>query len=859
MRSFDLPSHLPSHVSPPLSPPLSPHVSPSLLSPPLLSPPSLFSHHSNTPIACFHCGLPVPSEAQLSVKFKGHDQAVCCVGCEAVATTIIDAGLSNFYVERSGPSALPALIAPLGAVNAANYDLPRIQSQYVSAATDSKHSASLYIDGVTCNACLWLAEATLRQIHGVVGAEINYISHRAELSWQGNDVNLAMIVDAVARVGLRATPVATGERQAVRAKDRRESLKHLGVALLAMMQVMMFTVPLYFTDFDDISAEARRLMQWASLALTLPVVFYAAQPFWLGALRDWRTRHISMDSPVALAIATTFTTSLWAMMTGRGALYFDSISMFVFLLLMARYLEASIRDRALTRIERLSNSMPAVAWQLAHYPVSRASSQMASAGLAQGDAILIPTGQTIPADCILLEGLAEVDESIVTGESRPVIHAVGSTLIGGTINLGSPLIARVECVGAASVLATVARMAERSLGERPRLSVLTDRVARLLMPSLIGLAAAAGIIWLFIDMTQSFSVAVAVIVVTCPCAVALAAPLAYASATLKTAKAGLLISRGHVLEMLPQITDVVFDKTGTLTTGKLCVGQIDTCTAISRCDAIAIAAALEVGATHPIAESIRSLDRGEAAAVVATNLRVVPGGGVEGEINGSRYRFGHQKFSCPGSAASAALTSAADDDAFVLSCDEQWLATFQADDALKPDALATVSAMQRAGRTVHLLSGDRIGRVRSVADELGIDVAHTLAEQTPAEKLAYITQLRSEGRKVAMIGDGVNDAPVLGAADVSIAMAAGADLPRLTADAVLMSPKLSLIISVLTLARRTKKIINQNFAWAILYNAIAIPLAMANLINPAWAAIGMGVSGLIVVLNSMRLLRSRTP
>lgn len=818
----------------------------------LLQSSPLFSCHPQPLMACFHCGLPVGLDTNLRVKFNGESKAVCCAGCEAVATTIMAAGLSNFYLERSEVSEVPAK----SAVNTANYDLPEIQSQYVSTDNDSNQTASIYIDGVTCNACLWLAETSLRRVRGVTSAQINYISHRAEVVWKGTDTNLATIVDAISRVGLRATPVAAGKRQAARAKAKRESLKQLGVALLAMMQLMMFTVPLYFTDFDDISADARQLMQWASLVLTLPVVTYAARPFWLGAWRDWRTRHVSMDSPVALAIASTFITSLWAVGTERGSLYFDSISMFVFLLLMARYLEASIRDRALTRIERLSNAVPASAWRLSRYPASRASSEVASAALIQGDIILIPTGQTISADSILLEGVAEVDESIVTGESRPAMRTTGSILVGGTINLGSPLIARVERVGVTSVLAAVTQMAERSLGERPRLSRLTDRVARFLMPSLIAVAVGAGIVWLLINAGQSFSVVVAVIAVTCPCAVALAAPLAYAIATLTTAEDGLLISRGHVLETLPQITDIVFDKTGTLTMGKLIVSQIDTCVAISRGDAIAIAAALEIGAAHPISKSISSLARGEASVVVATNLRLVPGGGVEGAINGSLYRFGHKKFACSVSAGTSAVPSLISDDSFVLSCNGQWLATFQTEDALKPDALETVRTMQRLGFIVHLLSGDRIDRVRAVSNELGIDYAYTMAEQTPSRKLAYIMQLRSEGRKVMMIGDGVNDAPVLGAADVSVAMASGADLPRLTADAVLLSPNLKLIVSVLALARRTKKIIGQNFAWAILYNAIAIPMAVANLINPALAAIGMGISGLIVVLNSMRLLRS---
>jgi P-type Cu2+ transporter len=356
-------------------------------------------------------------------------------------------------------------------------------------------------------------------------------------------------------------------------------------------------------------------------------------------------------------------------------------------------------------------------------------------------------------------------------------------------------------------------------------------------------------VWFFIDSTQSFNVAVAVLAVTCPCAIALAAPLAFTSATLTISKHGLLIARGHVLEVLPTITDVVFDKTGTLTTGQLVITDIVTACGTTRDEIVAVAQMLEIGAAHPIARAIQTLtlDYPNNPTMIAQQLRLIPGGGVEGVIDGSTYRLGNRAFSC---------ADQCDDDAFVLSRDGKWLATFDTEDAIKADATKTIFDLKQAGLTVHLLSGDRALRVKNVARDLGIDDEHTNAAQTPLQKLAYLQQLRKAGRRVAMIGDGVNDAPVLGAADVSIAMGAGADLPRLTADAVLLSPRLSTIVTTLRLARRTKRIIQQNFAWAILYNLIAIPLALANVINPAWAAIGMGVSGLIVVLNSMRLLRS---
>jgi P-type Cu2+ transporter len=811
----------------------------------------MFNARSNGAVACFHCGLPALRDTKFGVSFNGDFRAMCCVGCEAVAKTIINAGLGDYY---RGRSAMPDVdtIPNNGGIHRrlTEFDLPAIQANYVSTADAGEaKSAAFYIDGVTCNACLWLAESVLKRVPGVTSATVNYVTHRAEVKWRDTETTLASIIDAVTRVGLRAMPVAAAERQVSRARERRTLFIQLGVALLAMMQVMMFTVPLYLTAADDISYEAHRLMQWASLMLTLPVVLYSAKPFWQGALSDLCTRHLSMDAPVALAIASTFASSLWSIFNEQGALYFDSISMFVFLLLASRYLESSIRDRALSRIERLTNAVPAVANQLIGYPNANESSKIISAALEAGDVILVGTGQIIAADSILLEGAGEVDEAIATGESRPVTLGIGSTLIGGTLNLGAPLIARVARVGTASTLASIARLAERSLGERPQLAALTDRVATIVAPSLIVLACIAAVVWFFIDSAQSFNVAVAVLAVTCPCAIALAVPLAFTSATLTISKHGLLIARGHVLEVLPTITDVVFDKTGTLTTGQLVITDIVTAYGTTRDEIVAVAQMLEIGAAHPIARAIQTLtiDYPNNPTMIAQQLRLIPGGGVEGVIGEKTYRLGNRAFAC---------FETSDDDAFVLSRDGKWLATFETEDALKADAAKTIFDLKQAGLTVHLLSGDRALRVKNVARDLGIDDKHTIAAQTPLQKLAYVERLRKAGCKVAMIGDGVNDAPVLGAADVSIAMGAGADLPRLTADAVMLSPTLSTIVTTLQLARRTKRIVRQNFGWAILYNLIAIPLALVNVINPAWAAIGMGASGLIVVLNSMRLLRS---
>ncbi|MBL8511677.1 MAG: heavy metal translocating P-type ATPase, partial [Betaproteobacteria bacterium] len=589
----------------------------------------------------------------------------------------------------------------------------------------------------------------------------------------------------------------------------------------------------------------------------LPVVLYSAQTFYRGAWHDIRARHIGMDTPVALAIVATFGTSLWALLAGAGSLYFDAIAMFVFLLLAARYLESGAREAALSHIERLANAAPAVAQRLTHYPHDRQSETVATASLQRGDTILIATGQTVAADGNLIEGDSEFDETLLTGEARPTRHTVGERVWGGSQNCASPVIVRVTGVGADSLLTQISRLAEEAAQQRSPVSGLTERIARQLAPAILLLAAVAAFLWLWIDPRQSFNVLVAVLAVSCPCAIALAAPAAYAAAAHRLATKGLLISRSHVLATAAHISDVIFDKTGTLTCGNLTITRVQPLTGLSEATVLALAAALEKGAAHPIARAITAaLSPYDTEIAPAHGLRLVPGLGVEGIIENSRYRFGTAAFIREiASLPEGSADGGADSGAWVLARDGEALATFEASDPLRADAAATVKHLQAMGVQVHLLSGDQPVRVQAVAAALGIEAARVRAAQLPAEKLAYLNILKANGATTLMVGDGVNDAPVLAAADISLVMGNGADLTRLAADSVLLSPHLAVIADSLSLARRCARIISQNFVWSLGYNALAIPLAMANRVTPAEAAIGMAVSSLVVVANSLRVGR----
>ncbi len=816
---------------------------------------------SEADTVCFHCGLPVTTGARFCIRFDGQTRSLCCAGCEAVARTILDAGLDAYYRERTSNPGVSPSGQPSSAPVDALFDLSAIQSQYVASPDAQTRTADLYIEGITCSACVWLAESALARLPGVTQASVNQITHRASVAWNEGETTLTALLSALTRVGLGGQPAAAATDFAARRKSRRRALIGLGVALLSMMQVMMFTLPLYFSGADDVSPEARHLMGWAALVLTLPAILFSARTFFAGAWRDLRIRHVSMDLPVALAITATFGTSCVALFQGSGAMYFDSISMFIFLLLAARYLESWARESSLALIERLTNAAPAVAWVLPAFPEVRNGNAVAAAELKPGQVIRGANGELVAADGLILEGTSDFDESLLSGESQPLARGPGEMLMGGSLNLGAPVLVRVIRTGELTVAANLRHLTEQALASRPKLTEFADRAARWIAPLTLGLSAVAALVWLAIDASMSFPVAVAVLAVTCPCALALAVPAAQAIATTRLAREGLLITRANTLENIARATDVIFDKTGTVTTGHVTIESMQLLGALDRAQVMAIAVVLEGGSPHPIARALalaHAADLETSADATGTlnadNLHSIGGSGVEGDIGGMTYRLGHEVFvqQLVGHSAPVADTNTA---ALFIGRRGEWLAVFELSDPLKADARKTIASLGDRGLAVHLLSGDRQDLVEQVAEALAIDPSRVQARQIPVQKLEYAATLKARGARLIAVGDGVNDAPLLGSAHVSIAIGSGADLTRLTADAVLLSPNLRPLLTAHAVARKMIRIIHQNFGWAIAYNLIAIPLAVTGRISPAEAAIGMALSSLAVVGNSLRLMR----
>lgn len=806
--------------------------------------------------ACYHCGLPVAHEheARWNVVIDGAARPMCCPGCEAVAHTIVEIGQSAYYRTRT-QFASTADQAQLIPPELHLYD--NADAQF-SLDADSCE-ATLAVEGIRCAACVWLIERQLTRLPGVQAANLNVATERLYVRWSKDLCQPGTILQAVREVGYAAYPY-----DAVRHGEQlRRAGKTLGrqlfIAGLSMMQVMMYVAPAYLAGDDGtLDASMAGLMRWASLLLTLPTICYSALPFFKGAAASLRARALGMDVPVALGIAAAFSASVVATWRGQGEVYFDSVTMFIFLLLCSRYLELIARRKAAVALERLQHALPASAARMAQYPQNRTCSMVPAAALAAGDIILVKPGEAIAADSVIVEGNTAIDMSLLTGESAAQSKRVGDTVPGGAINVSGAVVLRVAKAACDSTLSDLLKLIERAGQGKPQIAQWADQIASWFVAGLLLCALASFGFWYWHDAARAWPVAIAVLVVSCPCALSLATPTALAAATDRLLRRGVLIVQPHVLETLHRITHIVFDKTGTLTLGKPLLQQVELLGALPRNACLHLAAALEAGSAHPVGRAIiaaaaEMYPTDSAQDWHAETIEELPGQGLEGVLHGCRYRLGSAAFVASLAGAMPTPSCGQGMTPVYLGSAGKWLACFLLSDALRPDARATVDYFRARGTKVILLSGDQHALTQGVAAELGIDAAY--GEYLPDQKLTFVQDLQRSGAVVAMVGDGINDAAVLRAADVSFAMGSGAALAQAHADTVLLSGRLASIAEAARTAAKTMTVVRQNLAWATLYNLLAIPAAAFGYLNPWLSGVGMALSSAVVIANALRLRR----
>jgi Cu2+-exporting ATPase len=700
----------------------------------------------------------------------------------------------------------------------------------------------LEIEGATCGACVARIESALRSVPGVTDAVFSLATRRARIA-HGDGVSAAALRAALARAGYAA-------RDPAQLRDpRREgriALWRAGVAGLAMMQIMMLAFPAYVAADGELPWDLERLFALAGLALTIPVLAFSAVPIWRSALAALRAHRVNMDVTVALGIGAAFLASLPATFFG-GPVYYETVAMFVFFLCAGRWFEAKALAASIDASEALGQLLPRSAVRLG----PAGSEPVDPAALAPGDRVWIAAGEAAPADCTLLEGATDFNEALLTGESAPVPKRAGDSILAGSVNLAAPVEARVERVGEEQTLALVRRLVERAASHKPRWAQLADRVAARFVAAVLVLAALGALAWLFIEPSRALGVAVAILVVSCPCALSLATPVALAASANALARQGVLVTRGAAIEALASVDRIVFDKTGTLTTGRMRITAVELLGREPRNQCLALAAALEQAMPHPLAHALVAASPGTGPAV--RDVRAEPGRGVEATLEGRRHRVGSPEY-CAELAGSPPPFDTRDGAPLAaLAAEGAWLAAIRFDDTLRPEAPVLVARLRALGCEVTLLSGDRAAVVERVARSARIGDAR--AGAAPEDKVAVLEAFARRGETVAMVGDGVNDAPGLARAPVSFALGQGSAAARSQADFIVLNPSLLAVPSSIATARLTRRVIAQNLAWAAAYNAVTLPLALTGVLTPWMASLGMSLSSLLVVGNALRLAR----
>ncbi|MBZ0155376.1 MAG: heavy metal translocating P-type ATPase [Alphaproteobacteria bacterium] len=810
---------------------------------------------------CDHCLLGFPEKDAVYDDRDGQTHVFCCHGCRGIYTLIHAEGLDDFYEKRKWSDAgVPAVLKK-------GVDLRPFAEQVRDVGGEKE--LDILIDGIRCASCVWLNEKILGRTDGVAYARVNYAIHRARIRWNPDRIGLDRILSRIVSIGYQPRPYSESEHFRARKAETRDLLVRFGTAGFLSSQLMIYSVALYAGYFQGIEPSIKFLLEMIALLLTLPVLFYSGMPFLRNTLIGLRRLHFTMDSLITLGAGSAFVYSVYQMAVG-GAVYFDTAAMIITLILLGRYIEATAKGRASEAIERLSELSPKEARRLlkgipesglsGEGTVVPESERVPLSSVSVGDLLQVLPGEKVPLDGVVVSGGSEVDESLITGESKPVAKTPGREVVGGSVNLFGTLSFEVTRTGKDTVLAGIIRAVEDAQARKPRIQQLADRIVGLFVPAilLIALATVAGYLAEGAPSHSALMAGISVLVIACPCSLGLATPLAVLLFTSLASAKGILVRGGEVIENTSGLTHVLFDKTGTITVGEPTLKEILVLDpGQDRERILSLAASLESLSGHSIGRAITRA--AEETLLPVSDFRALPGRGIEGIVENRKVVIGNRALMqengvpVPDIEEVARRHEGKGDTVILMGWEGKARALFIVSDVVREEAAEVIAGLKKKNTAVFLASGDNRITTDAVASSAGIEEA--VSEASPEKKREVIAGIREKGGKVMMVGDGINDAPALTEALVGVAMGRGTDIAMESADAVLVRNDLRLIPYFLHLSARTYSIIKQNIFWAFFYNVVAIPLAVSGTLHPIVAAGAMAASSLAVVLNSLRIKR----
>lgn len=809
---------------------------------------------------CYHCGLPNTEKEKFPVVLEQQTHFMCCPGCQAVAQSIIDNGLADYYRFRTetaekGDEVLDSTLASLKI-----YDEPDLQEEFVF--DEGKHKQiQLTVEGISCAACAWLIEKQLAKLDGIKQIAVNVSARRASVIWTDDIIKLSDILLKLKKIGYESYPFQIDTHENSYKAQYKQFLKKLGLAGLMTMQVMMLALGQYFDILGNIDSDAISYFNAISLILTTPVVLYSASVFYISASKAILARTVNMDVPITIAIFATYIAGVIAVNREGGEVYFESICMFVFFLLIGRFLEHRSRHKAHLMSSNMHKLIPTTAIKIDQQ--SGNTESVIAKHLQVNDIVLVKSGEIVPIDGEIIEGESALDESMLTGEFAPVSKRVGNIVYASSLNQHSPIKIKVTATLKYAMMNQIIQLQTMASASKPLIASFADRLSRYFVGVVLLIASISYAFWTLHGNDHAFWIMISILVATCPCALGLATPSALSCAMAAMQKQGLLVKRADVLEQITKVSDIVFDKTGTLTEGKFSIqktliehdyinatfskliksNKVEDATQLVHL----LASSIEKYSEHPIALPFQCLSNRK---LILDNVKVTIGGGVSAVYEGLLLKVGSQAFM-----QSDPLKPEFDGANVYLSINDNVIAAFWVTDTIKPNTKEIIANI--SNKEISILSGDTQQNVDHIAQQLNIQSAY--GNKTPDSKLAHIQILQSNSHRIMMLGDGINDAPVLAAADVSVAVGNASDLAKNAADVIILNSNLRSLNKLIALANQTKKIIKQNVAWSLGYNCSVLPFAILGWLTPWQAALGMSLSSIIVVYNSTRLLTSKEP